>query len=297
MKIPSVDLVFSGPFGLAEGIVWSEDTQVLLWVDIAGKTVFRGDPSTGRLERFEMPTEVGFCFPAATDRIIVGLNDGVALFDPGTAGFTPLSRPEPFPPGNRFNDAALDRSGQIWAGTMPLAGPGHSPEGALFCITGDGTATQRFGAFWIQNGLAFSPDGRTGYVSDSFAGAQMIWRFDLGSDGQPDGPLPFFDTRAIDGRPDGACVDADGCYWTAANDGWQIVRVAPNGKIDRRIPLPVAKPTKIAFGGPRFDTLFVTSMATGYASHTPPEAQPLAGAVLALNVGVAGLPDARFTIS
>jgi sugar lactone lactonase YvrE len=123
----------------------------------------------------------------------------------------------------------------------------------------------------------------------------MIWRYALDSDGQPDDPVPCFDTRAIDGRPHGACVDADGCYWTAANDGWQIVRVAPTGRIDRRIPLAVAKPTKPAFGGSRFDTLFITSMATGYAPHTPPEAQPLAGAILALNVGVAGLPDARFS--
>ncbi|MGR3442875.1 MAG: SMP-30/gluconolactonase/LRE family protein [Roseovarius sp.] len=191
--------MFSGPFGLAEGIVWSEDAQALLWVDIAGKAVFRGDPATGQLERFAMPTEVGFCFPAATDRIIVGLNDGVALFDPTTAAFTPLSRPEPFPLGNRFNDAALDRDGRLWAGTMPISGPGRSPEGALFCITGDGMAAQRFGASWIQNGLAFSPDGRTGYVSDSFADAQMIWRYAIDGDGRPGDPVLFFDTRPSTG--------------------------------------------------------------------------------------------------
>lgn len=294
MKAIAVDVAFSGPFGLAEGIVWSVADQALLWVDITGRAVFRGHPESGWLERFAMPTEVGFGFPAADGRILVGLNHGLTLFDPATGGLIPLIDPKPHRAANRFNDAALDRTGRLWAGTMPIDGPGARPAGSVYCFCG-GTAVRCFAPFWIQNGLGFSPDGRRGYVSDSHVDAQMIWRFDLDSAGTPGARIPFFDPGGIAGRPDCACVDAEGCYWTAANDGWQILRITPAGKLDRAIALPVAKPTKLAFGGRGLDTLFVTSMAAGFAPDTPPDAQPLAGAVLALRPGICGLADAPVT--
>ena len=42
----------------------------------------------------------------------------------------------------------------------------------------------------------------------------------------------FFKTHEINGRPDGGCVDADGCYWMAGVSGWELVRITPTGKID-----------------------------------------------------------------
>ena len=96
----------------------------------------------------------------------------------------------------------------------------------------------------------------------------------------------FFDTRAVTGRPDGAAIDADGCYWMAGVGGWELVRLTPEGEIDMRIPMPIERPTRPAFGGPDMATLYCTSI-TG----EPDPKQPQAGGVFALTVpGVTGVP-------
>jgi len=97
-------------------------------------------------------------------------------------------------------------------------------------------------------------------------------------------------SRDRPGRADPGTVAADGCYGMAGNDGWEIVRFTPKGKIDRRIKLPVAKPRMPAFGGPKLDVIYVTSIrpASGL------EEQPQAGSLFAVRAGVTGLPEPRF---
>ena len=110
--------------------------------------------------------------------------------------------------------------------------------------------------------------------------------------GTPRNVRPFFDTRAVAGRPDGGTVDAEGCYWQAGIGGWQLYRIAPDGRVDRTIDLPIEKPTKPMFGGPRLDTLFVTSLSSGLDPDRP---QPEAGSLFAVTgLGVTGVPQARF---
>jgi sugar lactone lactonase YvrE len=95
------------------------------------------------------------------------------------------------------------------------------------------------------------------------------------------------------GGPDGATVDSDGFLWIAGYDGWCVTRYAPDGKVDRVIDLPVRAPTSCAFGGPDLDTLFITT-ARQRMSEEELAPQPLAGSVLAVKVGVRGLPEPRF---
>jgi sugar lactone lactonase YvrE len=143
----------------------------------------------------------------------------------------------------------------------------------------------------VPNGLAFSPDGGTMYLSDSHPSVQKIWAFDYDIDsGMPQRQRMFVDMNEHPGRPDGAAVDADGCYWICANDAGLIHRFTPEGKLDRSLAVPVKKPTMCTFGGPNLDTLFVTSIRpAGDLSE-----QPLAGGVFALRPGVCGLPEPLF---
>ena len=92
------------------------------------------------------------------------------------------------------------------------------------------------------------------------------------------------------GRPDGAAVDAEGCYWICANDAGLIHRFTPDGRLDRSLAVPVKKPTMCAFGGSRLDTLFVTSIRPGDDHERPvpgrrrvrpqPRRQRIAGAAV-----------------
>ncbi|MDF1790424.1 MAG: SMP-30/gluconolactonase/LRE family protein, partial [Thalassobaculaceae bacterium] len=153
----------------------------------------------------------------------------------------------------------------------------------------DATSPLILDGLYIQNGLAFAPDGRTLYLSDSHPTVRTIWAFDYDLEtGTPSNRRVFFDTRLVDGRPDGAAIDADGCYWMAGVDGWQVVRITPAGEVDRIVSVPVQKPTCLAFGGARLDTLYLTSMGPGLISPSTEDRQPQAGGLFAFAPGVAG---------
>jgi sugar lactone lactonase YvrE len=139
------------------------------------------------------------------------------------------------------------------------------------------------------NGMAFSPDGRIMYLSDSHPRSQKIWsfRYDTSSGEMHDQKL-FFDMTSVPGRPDGAAVDVDGCYWICGNDAGVIYRITPSGVIDRTVELPVKKPAMCSFGGALMDTLFVTSIRPAGVDLSD---QPLAGGVFALQTHTQGMPE------
>ncbi len=154
-----------------------------------------------------------------------------------------------------------------------------------------GPLEAQLGGFIVPNGLGFSPDGRTMYLSDSHPLVQQIWAFDYDIDsGTPSNRRLFVDMNQFPGRPDGAAVDAEGGYWICANDAGLIHRFTPDGRLDRSLAVPVKKPTMCAFGGSRLDTLFVTSIRPG----DDDDPRSLAGGVFALNPGVKGLPEPLF---
>jgi sugar lactone lactonase YvrE len=95
------------------------------------------------------------------------------------------------------------------------------------------------------------------------------------------------------GYPDGSTVDADGCLWNAEWGGGRVVRYAPDGRVDRVIALPCAQVTCCAFGGDKLNQMFVTTARTGLDGAAL-AGQPLAGALFAIEVGVAGLADTPF---
>jgi sugar lactone lactonase YvrE len=193
----------------------------------------------------------------------------------------------------RLNDGRCDRQGRFWAGSMVLNMGANAADGTLYRYSAGqrGPLEAQLGGFIVPNGLGFSPDGRTMYLSDSHPLVQQIWAFDYDTDsGTPSNRRLFVDMNQFAGRPDGAAVDAEGCYWICANDAGLIHRFTPDGRLDRSLAVPVKKPSMCAFGGSRLDTLFVTSIRPG-DDH---DEQSLAGGVFALNPGVKGLPEPQF---
>jgi sugar lactone lactonase YvrE len=193
----------------------------------------------------------------------------------------------------RLNDGRCDRQGRFWAGSMVLNMGANDADGTLYRYSAGqrGPLEAQLGGFIVPNGLGFSPDGRTMYLSDSHPLVQQIWAFDYDTDsGTPSNRRLFVDMNQFAGRPDGAAVDAEGCYWICANDAGLIHRFTPDGRLDRSLAVPVKKPSMCAFGGSRLDTLFVTSIRPG-DDH---DEQSLAGGVFALNPGVKGLPEPLF---
>lgn len=285
-----VEIVLAAGAELAEGAVWDDRAGVLWWIDIFVGSVHRLDPASGSDRSWRLPGSVGSLALCEDGDLVVSLRDGFYRFSPASGGLAPLARPEPDRPHNRFNDGRTDRQGRFWAGS--LHDRESEPTGALWRLDADRSCHRLADGIYASNGTAFSPDGRTGYHADSRTG--MVWRFDIDPD---DGAIfnraPFLRLERREGAPDGATVDADGCYWLTHAGGWRIGRYTPSGAVDRIVPTPVEIPTCLAFGGSDGRTLFITTARYGLSAEAL-AMQPLAGHILALDTGCSGPPDARF---
>lgn len=289
-----IECVVPGPAKLGEGAVWDPRDAALWWVDITAGLIHRFDPATGKNRSWDFGEPVGCLALREAGGLVLAAKSGFWFFDPVTGARSAIANPEADKPMNRFNDGTTDMQGRLWAGTMKDGGP-PEPLGRFYRLDPDLRLTPWKDAIFTTNGLAFSPDGRTMYFSDSNPGVRTIWRCAYDTEtGTPGAPEVFFDTRAVAGRPDGGTVDADGCYWMAGVGGWQICRITPAGRLDRVIDVPVERPTKPMFGGPDLDVLYLTSIGQALSPGTEAR-QPQAGGLFALTgLGVTGVPQARF---
>jgi sugar lactone lactonase YvrE len=216
--------------------------------------------------------------------LVLALDNGLHGFDPTTGKLDFLLHAERNVPGNRYNDGRCDRRGRLWIGTMDVGI--RRPSGRFYRIGPDRSALELFDDITVPNSIAFSPDDRTLYFADT--PKRVIWAFDLDIDaGVISNRRVFAETgKAL---PDGSCVDAEGFLWNAEYAGHRLTRYAPDGRVDRHIELPVTNPTCCCFGRDNLDTLYVTS-----ATQQTKAGGAMEGALLALDVGVRGLPEAAF---
>ena len=275
---------------LGECPVWSAAEQVLYWVDINAPSLNRFDPASGRNTALPMPESIG-CFALRRDGgFVVALRSGFWLAQQdGT--LTRKIADAPYDPSHhRFNDGRCDPQGRFLAGSMNEAR--DAATGALFRLDPDFTLTRMLSGMTISNGLAFSPDGRTMYHTDT--STQIINGYDYdAASGMPSHPRALARFTADVDRPDGAAVDRDGCYWTALYRGGNIRRIAPDGRVLADYAVPAMCPTMCAFGGRDLTTLYVTSARQ---LREPEELVrlPLSGGLFAMTVDVPGLPEPRF---
>ncbi|MFP4115343.1 MAG: SMP-30/gluconolactonase/LRE family protein [Spirochaetota bacterium] len=180
--------------------------------------------------------------------------------------------------GKRFNspnDVVVSSDGSVWF-SDPDYGirsdyEGHRAESEigsedLYRIPPDGSGVQRVRSdFRKPNGLAFSPDERTLYVSDTGKaddadGPPHIRRFSVAADGSLSGG----DVFAVVDPPasDGFRVDEYGNVWTSAGDG--VHCFAPDGRLLGKILVP-ERVSNVAFGGTKRNRLFITATTSLYA--------------------------------
>ena len=277
---------------LGESPLWDDLAQCLYWLDIRRPALRRLCPATGQVDSWPLPGLAGSIALTDDQRLLLALPQKIVLFDPATGAMTPFVEPPPQPDGHRFNDGRCDAQGRFWVGTMHNVT--RAPEGVLYRLEGSGPMVPVRTGICIPNSLAFSPDGRTMYFADSLRYAIFAHDYDPATGTM--GVERVFATSTPPAFADGSAVDAEGFLWNAQFNGGQLVRYAPDGRIDRVLPLPVQRPTCCAFGGPELDMLYITS-ASQNMSEAEMQAEPLAGALLAIKVGVCGLPEPRFSLN
>ncbi|MEL6892279.1 MAG: SMP-30/gluconolactonase/LRE family protein [Actinomycetota bacterium] len=304
MVAPSIDVVLPVRARLGECPVWDDAADVLWWIDIDSRRLHRTDPLTGVDEVAELGGRPGsVVLTRDPGRLVAGVEHHVVDVDWPSGVTTRRVRAEDGARVTRLNDGRCDPRGRYWVGSMQDPPESATFAGGLYRIdaattpdaAGDALHVELDSGVGITNGLAFAPDGRTMYWADT--AKATVWAYDYDLDtGRRSNERVFasFDGTSAPGLPDGACVDADGCYWVACVTGSAVARLTPTGELDRVIEVPMTMPTMPAFGGPDLSTMYVTSIGgDGDRASARPD-DPMAGALLAIDVGVVGLREPRF---
>jgi sugar lactone lactonase YvrE len=289
MSKPGVANVLAARARLGECPVWDPDRRLLVWVDIYNHRVHRFDPATGE-DRFVETEDVVSAIALTKDgRWLVALRDRLALLlDDGetrTLCEVPLQHPD-----TRLNDGKCDTRGRFWVGSISQT-PGAA---ALYRYDPDGSLHVMERGLTISNGLGWSPDDTAFYLTDSPTRNIYVYRFDAET-GEIQHRRGFCRLEA-GVEPDGVAIDRAGNLWTALWDGWSVACFDPAGREIARTALPVQRPTSLAFGGPRWADLYVTTASVGL-SQKEMERGFYAGDLYRIAATVPGMPTPRFDSS
>lgn len=291
----AVHQAVTGGILLGECPLWSAAEQALYWIDIDGHAVHRHDPATGVDELRPIGARPG-CLALTTDtgRLLVATEHRLVWLDWPSGTIEPWLDLEDPSTGNRCNDGRVDPSGRLVVGTMWPDTSARNPSGALYRVDPQGGIHTMLREVTVPNGLAFDEERGLMYFADTPTETVLVADYDIET-GERRNVRPFLDYGPLPGKPDGACLDADGCYWSASVYGWAVIRVTPDGRIDRRVELPVEKPSMPAFGGPDLSTLFVTSIGSAGSKPSAEGRDGFSpGDLMAIDMDVQGRPEPFF---
>ena len=246
-----------GPDQLGEGLCWEGGSEALWRVDILAGLVHRSHRPL-RARPSEQTTafdgEVGFALPRRGGGMVVGVEQDLILVEPDGSRRRLLQLDEA--PAIRFNDAACDAQGRLWAGTF--ARDRREGSAALYRVDPDGAIECVLEGLTISNGLGWLSGGNVLHHVDS--PTQRLVAFDVDVErGRIGAPRIVAAFEPADGMPDGLCIDSQDGTWVALFGGSEIVRLGPEGNITARLSLPVPHVTNVCLGGSDGRDLFIST--------------------------------------
>ena len=239
---------------LGECPVWDSEQQRLYWVDVYNHRVHEFNPETHADRCIETGDVVPALAIARGHRLLLALRDRLAFLHLDSGEIQTLRQLEFSLPDTRFNDGKCDPQGRFWVGTVSQ----EAGQAALYRYDPDGSLHVMETGLTISNGMGWSPDGATFYLTDSHVRTIYAYRFDGGSGTISDRRV-LINLSGSAPEPDGLTIDGRGHLWIALWNGWCIAHFDANGREVERIDLPVQRPTSVTFGGPRLADLYVTS--------------------------------------
>ncbi len=270
---------------------WDARRNRLVYVDIFGRSLNSYNPVSGDHQTWPVDELIGGWIPTTSGAYLLGTQSGLHLLSPETGERQLFLALEGDRPETRCNDARCDATGRLWITTMAVDGEPRPPIGAFYSVEPDGPVKKHLENMCIGNTVAFSADQKTMYLSDTPLAKVWAFDFDIVA-GTISNRRDHFHLE-YPGKPDGACLDAEGYLWLAVTDAGRLERRAPDGSLDRIIELPCSRPTMCAFGGSELDTLYVTSFSR-HLDDQARQSQPAEGALFALNPGCVGAPEVAF---
>jgi sugar lactone lactonase YvrE len=271
--------------------VFDERRNLLFWCDINSWSLHIGDIATGSVRSIGFGEPVSAVFLTEGPDILIAAARGLISFSPETGIRTPLIDIESGNALTRANDSRVAPGNAIWFGTM-----GRKLEadfGAYYHLAFPSmSASDLFRPITIPNATCFSPDGKQAYFCDTSCQKILTCMIDKDT-GLPASPPEIFVDLSADGlNPDGAVIDSAGRLWNAQWGAGRVACYDSKGRFVDAIKLPASQLTCPCFGGADFKTLYVTSASEGISAG----AEPLAGAVFAIEMDIPGLAERRITV-
>ena len=258
-----------------EGTIWDAPNDRLVWSDVPNRRLL-GWHLDGHVEVVIDNTEFMNGNALGADGVLVHCEHGRRCISRsnGERGAMPIVTHYDGKRLNSPNDVTVAADGTVWFTDptfgllMPNQGSLVEPEldhRSVYRFDPVTQALRRMADFEQPNGLFFSPDGRTLYVSDTARSlgeivgghekdTHEIVAFDVGADGSLSNRRFFL--RTDHGYPDGFAVDSRGWVWTTSGDGIQIYAADRTKLGFFRTP---ATPSNCCFGGKHMKRFFVAA--------------------------------------
>lgn len=244
---------------LGECPVWDAERGQLWMADCRKGEILAVTPQTGVSTTWQLPAPLGSFALNGGEELVVALKDSFVLFDTADQTLRTLASIGESHPNLRLNDGVPLADGSFVAGTMHIyREPGEAPLGGLYRLDTQGRLRRIARELGVVNGPNLHPDGRHFYVCDS--AQRKIFRYACLPDGELGPRQLFVDTDALGSAPDGCCFDSQGGLWTALVHAGAIARFDSQGRLDRRINVPVMHPASLCFGGEDLSDIYVTSI-------------------------------------
>jgi len=278
---------------IGEGPIWDARDQSLYWVNFIGKSeIWQFSPETGQLRVFETAVPVMALGLRRAGGFIAAATGGISVWTPESNRIKPFCNPIAGCSSVRFNDGGTDPGGRFWIGTMNNVEPGK-PDGELFCIQDATSVRREENGIATSNGVGWSPDRKSMYLTDTFRRTISVYDFDMSS-GHIRNRRLFAEIPEAVGFPDGLAVDQDGFVWSAIWGGFRVLRFDPRGEVERELRVPAPNPTSCCFGGPGLRHLYITTARLGISEEELSKF-PLSGDLFRYEGDMCGLPEPEFT--
>jgi sugar lactone lactonase YvrE len=207
----AIETVLDFRAAIGESATWVADEGALYWIDVKAPALHRYCPHDESTRSWPMTSDIGGFALTGDGGAVVALRLGLFRLDLDS-GALQLLAPPPFDPALfRFNEGACDANGRFWIGVMfdPLKGSPPIQRGRLHSFTFEGGLRDEPDAAELHNGMAWSGDGKTFFVSHSNTGEIFVFDYEVNG-GMISNRRVFATVSAALGIPDGAAIDAGG---------------------------------------------------------------------------------------
>lgn len=276
---------------LSEGPIWDYKNNVLYWTDIIEGVLFRTTPESSSYEKLIEGKNIGGFALNETGGLVCACWDGFYFWTEND-GFS-LIATEHEGISLRFNDTTTDAKGRFYAGSAYIDPDNPNfQRGKLYQLNNDASIRVLEENLDLANGMGFSPDNHTFYLTDCVKREIYAYDYDLDS-GLISNKRLFVKVQDSEGIPDGMTVDSNGNVWSAQWYGQCIVQYSPSGQLLQKIETPMKQTSSLIFGGKNFEDLYITTAAGSWKSPYAPagydyNATNIGGPVYRTNVNCSG---------